>query len=71
MQHPSLGSMTEGPIDTSEILMPIPGPGQELSIYVCFSRVKIDDLTHSKGEKCIVINLLIFVDRSIFILLKI
>ena len=48
MQHPSLGSMIEGPIDTSEILMPIARFGQELSIYICFSHVKIDDLTHPK-----------------------
>ena len=47
-QHPSLGSIIEGPIDTSEILMPIPKFGQELLIYICFSRVKIDDLTHPK-----------------------
>ena len=48
MQHPSLGSMTEGPINASEILMPIPKFGQELSIYICFNGVKIDDLTHPK-----------------------
>ena len=41
-------SVTEGPTYTSEILMPIPRFGQELSIYICFNRVKIDDLTHPK-----------------------
>ena len=46
MQHPSLGSMTEGPIDTSEILMPMPKFGQKLSIYIRLNPVKIDDLTH-------------------------
>ena len=37
MQHPSLGSMTEGPTDTFAILMPMPMPGQEPSFYICFS----------------------------------
>ena len=32
MQHPSLGSMTEGPTNTSETLIPMPRPGQEPSI---------------------------------------
>ena len=48
VQHPSLGSMTEGPINTSEILISIPRFGQELSICICFNRVEIDDLTHPK-----------------------
>ena len=37
MQNPSLGSLTEDPIDTSENLMLIQRFGQELSIYICFS----------------------------------
>ena len=32
-QNPSLGSMTEGPTDKPEILIPMPKPGQEPSIY--------------------------------------
>ena len=47
-QHPSLGSMNEGPIDTSEVLIPILKFEQELSIHICFNLVKIDDLTHPK-----------------------
>ena len=72
MQNLSLGSMTEGPINTSKILMLIPKFGQELSIYICLSRVKIDDLTHPKREGCVLINLLIFVvvSRNIFVLPK-
>ena len=61
MQHPSLGSMTERPTDTSEILMLMPRPGQEQSIYICLSPFKTADFMHPKWEGCIVINSLIFV----------
>ena len=61
MQHPSLGSMTEGPTDTSEILIPMPRPGQELSIYICLNPVKTAGFMHPKWEGCIVINSPIFV----------
>ena len=56
MQHPSLGSMTEGATETSEILIPIPKPGQELSIYTCLSPFKKAELMHPKREGLIVIN---------------
>ena len=71
-QHPSLGSMTEGPIDTPEILMPIPKFRQELSIYVFLSPAKMVDFMHPKREGSIVINSLIFVlvRRNIFVLPK-
>ena len=64
MQHPSLGSMTEGPTDTSEILIPIPKPGQEPSIYICHSPFKTADFMHPKWEGCVVVNSLIFVVAS-------
>ena len=68
MQHPSLGSITEGPTVTSEILVPTPRLGQELSIYICLSPVKTADFMHPKWEGCIVINSVIFVVvcRNIF-----
>ena len=56
MQHPSLGSMTEGATETSEILIPIPKPGQELSIYTCLSPFKRAEFMHPKREGRIVIN---------------
>ena len=61
MQHPLLGSMTEGSTDTSEILIPMPRPGQEPSIHICLSPVKTADFMQPKGEGCIVKNSLIFV----------
>ena len=61
MQHPSLGSVTEGPTDTSEILITMPRPEQELSIYIFLSIANTVDFMHSKWEGCIVINSLIFV----------
>ena len=61
MQHPSLGLLTEGPTDKPEILIPMPRPGQELSIYICLGPVKTADFMHPKREECIVINSLIFV----------
>ena len=48
MQHRSLGSMTEGPTDTSEILIPMPKPWQEPSIYICLSPFKTADFMHPK-----------------------
>ena len=48
IQHPSLGSMTEGPTDKPEILIPMLKPWQEPSIYICLSSVKIVDFTHPK-----------------------
>ena len=48
MQHPLLGSMTEGPTETSEILIPMSRPGQEPSIYICLSPVKTADFMHPK-----------------------
>ena len=48
MKHPSLGSMTEGPIDTSEILMPIPNFEQEPSIHIFFSPAKMVDFLQPK-----------------------
>ena len=53
--------MTEGPTDTSDILLPMPKHGQEPSIYICLSPVKTADFMHPKREECIVINSLIFV----------
>ena len=61
MQHLSLGPMTEEPIDKPEILMPMPKPGEERSIYICLSHVKTADFMHPKWEGCIIINSLIFV----------
>ena len=61
MQHPSSGAMTAGPTDTSEILIPMPMPGQEPSTYICLSPAKIADFMHPKWERCIVINSLVFV----------
>ena len=61
MQHPSSGAMTAGPTDRSEILIPMPMPGQEPSMYICLSPAKIADFMHPKWERCIVINSLIFV----------
>ena len=49
------------PTDTSEILMPMPRPGQEPSIYIFLSPFKATDFMHPKWEGCIVINSLIFV----------
>ena len=60
-QHPSLGSMTKGPTDRSETLIPMPKPGQKPSIYICLSPVKTADIMHPKWEGFIVINWLIFV----------
>ena len=48
MQHPSLGSIIEGPTDTSEILTLMPRPGQELFIYTCLNPVKTADFMHPK-----------------------
>ena len=48
MQHPSLGSMTEGPTDTSEILIPMTRSGQEPSMYIRLSPVKTADFMHPK-----------------------
>ena len=48
MHHPSLGSMTAGPTVTSEILIPMPKPGQKPSIYICLSPVKTADFMHPK-----------------------
>ena len=48
MEHPSLGSITEGATDASEILIPMPRPGQEPSIYICLSPVKMVDFMHPK-----------------------
>ena len=53
--------MTEWSTDTSEILMLMPKSGQESSMYIRLSPVKTTDFMHSKWERCIVINLLIFV----------
>ena len=50
IQHPSLGSITERPTDTSEILKPMHKPGQEPSIYICLSSVKTADLS-TQNEK--------------------
>ena len=60
-QHPSLGSIMAGFIDIFEILIPMPKFGQELSIYICLSLVKMVDSMNPKWEGCIVINSLIFV----------
>ena len=60
-QHPSLGSMTKGPTYKPEILIPMPRPGKEPSIYICLSPVKTADFMHLQWEGCIVINSLIFV----------
>ena len=70
--YPSLGSMTEGPTDTSEILILMSRPGQKPSIYICLSVVKMVDFMHPKWEECIVTNSLIFVvvSRNIFALPK-
>ena len=46
MQHPLLGSMPEGSTDTSEILIPMPKPWQEPSIYICLSPVETADSMH-------------------------
>ena len=48
MQHLSLGSLTEGPTDTSEILIPMPRLGQEPPIYICLSPVKAASFMHPK-----------------------
>ena len=48
MQHPSLGSMIEGPTDTPEILIPMPRLGQEPFIYICISPVKTANFNHPK-----------------------
>ena len=61
MQHPSLGSMTKRSTDTPEILILMPKPGQEPSIYIYLSPFKIADFMHPKCEGCIVINSPIFV----------
>ena len=60
-QSPSLGSIIAGFKDTFEILIAMPIFGQELSIYICPSPVKMVDFIHSKWEGCIFINSLIFV----------
>ena len=61
MQHLSLGSSTEGPTDTSKILIPMSRLWQEPPIYICLSPVKEASFMHPKWEGCIVINSLIFV----------
>ena len=61
MQHPSLGSMTEGPTHKPEVLIPMPKPGQEPSIYICLISVKMVEIMHPKWEAYIVINSLICV----------
>ena len=48
MQHPSLGPMTEGSTGTSEILISMPRPGQEPSIYICLSPVTTAGFMHPK-----------------------
>ena len=48
MENPSLGSMTEGPIDAPEVLMPIPKFGQGPSLYIFLSPVKMIDFMHPK-----------------------
>ena len=60
IQRPSLGSMTEGSTGKSKILILMPRPGQEPSIYICLSPVKTAGFMHVKLEGCIVINSLIF-----------
>ena len=61
MQHTLLGSMTKRTTNKPEILIPIPRPGQEPSIYICLSPAKTADFMHPKWERCITINSLIFV----------
>ena len=51
MQHPSLGSMTEGPTNRSKILMSMPRPGQEPSIYICLSPFEMVDFIHLKMRR--------------------
>ena len=52
MQHPSTGSMTEGPTEKPEILIPMPKTGQELSIYICLSSFKTADfILYIQNEK--------------------
>ena len=48
MQHPSLGSTTAGPSDKPDILIPMPRPGPEPSIYICLSPVKTADFKRHK-----------------------
>ena len=48
MQHPSLGSMTGGPTDKPEILIPMPRTGKGPSIYICLSPVKMVDFMYPK-----------------------
>ena len=48
MQHPSLGSMTEGSTHKPAILIPMPKLGQEPSIYICLSPAKMVDFMHPK-----------------------
>ena len=48
MQHPSLGSMTEAPMDTFEILIPMTRSGEEPSMYIRLSSVKIADFMYPK-----------------------
>ena len=60
-QHPLLESMIAELTCTSEISESIPRFGQELSICICFNRVKIDDLTHPDREGCSITNSLILV----------
>ena len=47
-QHPLLGSVIAGPINTPEILMPIPRFGQEMSIYIFLIPAKTVDFMHPK-----------------------
>ena len=61
MQHPLLGSMTKGLTYIPEILIPMPRPGKEPSIYICLSPVKTANFMQLQWEGCIVINSLIFV----------
>ena len=53
--------MTKRTTNKPEILIPIPRPGQEPSIYICLSPAKTADFMHPKWERCITINSLIFV----------
>ena len=54
-----LGSMTAGPTDKPEILISMPRPGQEPSIYIFLSPVETADFMHLKWEGCNSINSLI------------
>ena len=73
MQHPSLRSIIEGPTDTSEILILMPRPGQELFIYICLNPVKTADFMHPKWEGnfgCIKSSNFVVVCKKHFVLPK-